>query len=92
MTSIHVLTVRGGKVLGGKNYFPDEIVLAEQNNAERLAEFILSFYFQVSDDLPAEIIVSEHLPDADTIAELLSEQFGKKHKSNTASKSIAVNG
>lgn len=78
VTSIHVLTVRGGKVLGGKNYFPDEIVLAEQNNAERLAEFILSFYFQVSDDLPAEIIVSEHLPDADTIAELLSEQFGKK--------------
>lgn len=78
VTSIHVLTVRGGKVLGGKNYFPDEIVLFEQTNAERLTEFLLSFYFQVSDDLPSEIIVSESLADADIIAELLSEQFNKK--------------
>lgn len=78
VTSIHVLTVRGGKVLGGKNYFPDEIVIDEPCNAERLAMFILSFYFQVSDDLPSEIIVSENLPEAAVIGDLLSEQFGKK--------------
>lgn len=78
VTSVHVLTVRGGKVLGGQNYFPDEIVVGERSNAERLAEFLLSFYFQVSDDLPEEIIVSESLTDEQTIAELLNEQFGKK--------------
>lgn len=78
VTSIHVLTVRGGKVLGGKNYFPDEIVIDEPCNAERLAMFILSFYFQVGDDLPSEIIVSENLPEAAVIGDLLSEQFGKK--------------
>lgn len=78
VTCIHVLTVRGGRVLGGKNYFPDEVVIGEENNAERLSEFILSFYFQVSDDLPSELIVSEVLTDAQTIGELLSEQFNKK--------------
>ncbi|MCL1623303.1 excinuclease ABC subunit UvrC [Moraxella sp. Tifton1] len=78
VTCIHVLTVRGGKVLGGKNYFPDEIAVGDKNNAERLAEFILSFYFQVSEDLPEEIIVSESLNDAETIAKILQEQFNKK--------------
>ncbi|OOR88295.1 excinuclease ABC subunit C [Moraxella caviae] len=78
ITSIHVLTVRGGQVLGGKNYFPDEICVGEQSNAERLAQFLLSFYFQVSDDLPEEIIVSEAVPDDAAIGELLAEQFGAK--------------
>ena len=55
---VHVLTVRGGQVLGGKNYFPDEIAPMAKTMDERLAEFLLSFYFQVSDDLPDEIIVN----------------------------------
>ncbi|MDO4441293.1 MAG: excinuclease ABC subunit UvrC [Moraxella sp.] len=78
VTCVHVLTVRGGKVLGGKNYFPDEIVLGESDDAERLEQFILSFYFQVSDDLPNEIIISTPLADDAAVSELLFEQFGKK--------------
>lgn len=78
VTCIHVLTVRGGKVLGGKNYFPDEIAVGGESDAERLAAFILSFYFQVSDDLPEEIIVSEPLADSESMNQLLGEQFAKK--------------
>ncbi|MDO5651226.1 MAG: excinuclease ABC subunit UvrC [Moraxella sp.] len=78
VTCVHVLTVRGGQVLGGKNYFPDEIVLGKRDDNERLMEFVLSFYFQVSDDLPSEIITSSELAESTTIAELLAEQFGNK--------------
>ncbi|UNU74317.1 excinuclease ABC subunit UvrC [Moraxella nasovis] len=75
---VHVLTVRGGQVLGGKNYFIDEIMIEDKTNAERLAEFLASFYFQVSDDVPSEIIVSEKLPNKTAIIALLDEHFGKK--------------
>lgn len=77
MTAVHVLTVRGGKVLGGKNYFPDEVGLFD-GLSERLERFILSFYLDVSDDLPKEIIVNEPLPEQKTIMTLLFEQFGTK--------------
>ncbi|MFB6348173.1 excinuclease ABC subunit UvrC [Moraxella sp. ZJ142] len=84
MIALHVLTVRGGQVLGGKNYFPDDIAPDAKDAAERLSEFLLSFYLQVSDDLPDEIITSVAIEHADTVSQLLSEQFGKrtqiKHK------------
>lgn len=75
---VHVLTVRAGKVLGGKNYFPDVLVLADDNVSEQLQDFILSFYGNVSLELPREIIVSEPLPDEQTVAELLSADFAQK--------------
>ena len=75
---VHVLTVRAGKVLGGKNYFPDVLVLADDNASEQLQDFILSFYGNVSLELPKEIIVSEPLPDEQTVAELLSADFAQK--------------
>lgn len=77
ITAVHVLTVRGGKVLGGKNYFPDDVGLFD-GLPERLERFILSFYLDVSDDLPKEIIVSEPLSEQATIVALLFEQFGTK--------------
>ncbi len=72
---IHVLTVRGGQVLGGKNHFPDSLT-PDSTPAERLSEFLLSFYFQVSDDVPSEIITNIMPENADIVAELLSESFG----------------
>lgn len=75
---VHVLTVRGGQVLGGKNYFPDDIAPDAKDITERLSEFLLSFYFQVSDDLPNEIITSVALPDSDAIINVLSERFDKR--------------
>ncbi len=75
---VHVLTVRGGQVLGGKNYFPDDIAPDTKDISERLSEFLLSFYFQVGDDLPSEIITSVALPDSEALATVLSERFDKR--------------
>lgn len=75
---VHVLTVRGGQVLGGKNYFPDDIAPDAKDISERLSEFLLSFYFQVADDLPSEIITSVALPDSEALATVLSERFDKR--------------
>ncbi|AWY21086.1 excinuclease ABC subunit UvrC [Moraxella bovis] len=77
LTVVHVLTVRGGKVLGGKSYFPDDVGVFD-TLAERLERFLLSFYLEVSDDLPKEIIINEMIDDKDTVAELLHDEFGKK--------------
>ena len=76
MTCVNVLTVRGGRVLGGKNYFPD--VDSSEPLADNLSAFITSFYFQVTDDLPPEIILSHELPDQLAVSEALATHFGSK--------------
>ena len=76
MTCVNVLTVRGGRVLGGKNYFPD--VDSSEPLADNLSAFITSFYFQVTDDLPAEIILSHEIPDQVAVSEALATHFGSK--------------
>lgn len=76
MTCVNVLTVRGGRVLGGKNYFPD--VDSSESLADNLSAFITSFYFQVTDDLPAEVILSHEIPDQVAVSEALATHFGSK--------------
>ncbi|WP_227430873.1 excinuclease ABC subunit UvrC [Psychrobacter sp. I-STPA6b] len=76
ITCINVLTVRGGRVLGGKNYFPD--VDSSEPLAENLSAFVTSFYFQVTDDLPPEIIISHELSDQEAIQEALISHFDSK--------------
>ncbi len=78
---VHVLTVRNGRVLGGNNYFPDLDVSEEL--AENLSKFVLSFYFQVSDDLPSEIILSEPLPEQMAVQQALAQHFEQKTRLKT---------
>lgn len=76
ITCVYVMNVRNGQVLGGNHYFPD--VDSQNPLTDNLAEFISSFYFQVSDDLPDEIILSENIADTLPLTEALSETFHKK--------------
>lgn len=107
ITCVHVLTVRGGQVLGGNHYFLDvdsflnidgdgfvetDTDLESKNSstdlnsnqnpnqilAENLAQFVGSFYFQVSDDLPNEIILNHTLPNQSTMQAVLTQTYGKK--------------
>lgn len=82
LLALHVLTVRAGKVLGGKSYFPDLPLLGDESPDEiltdALEQFLLSFYGQVSDELPKEIILDRGLKNSAIICELLQEQFAQK--------------
>lgn len=76
LCGVHVLTVRQGKVLGGKTYFLNDMTNTDKKNV--FEEFLLSFYFQVSQDLPKEIIVNQDLPNKCTITDVLSQKFQQK--------------
>lgn len=78
---VNVLTVRNGRVLGGNNYFPD--LNFADDLTENLSQFILSFYFQVSDDLPSEIILSHALPDQPAVEAALIQHFDNKTQLKT---------
>lgn len=73
MICVHVLTVRGGRVLGGKHFYPDLAV--SDSLAENLADFLASFYFQVSDDLPQEIIINTQIPNVDALTNALKSHY-----------------
>jgi len=79
---VHVLFVRGGRVLGSKNYFPKlSMVLTEK---EALDQFLPQFYMHGlgAKDLPKEIVLpkgSESGRDsADLLIQALVEQGGPK--------------
>lgn len=74
---VHVLTVRKGQVLGGKNYFIDDVAHFDgEHQSEQLLRFIMSFYRQVSDDMPKNLVLSCKLDDAKAAAEALSLLHG----------------
>ncbi|MDE2421444.1 MAG: excinuclease ABC subunit UvrC [Gammaproteobacteria bacterium] len=73
---VQVMNVRGGRVLGGKSFFPD----LEMNDdiGELLSEFLASFYFQFADELPSELIVNVELPDKAALEEALQLEYQQK--------------
>lgn len=89
VVSVYVLTVRGGRMLGGKHFYPDlplNLVADVHDNetkfnqmlAENLADFIMSFYRQVSDDLPSEIITSHACDNSQAMQTVLGDHYDKK--------------
>ena len=67
--------VRNGKMLGGKSYFPD---MLDDDLGQMLSDFIANFYFQVADEVPAELIVNVALPNTVDLEQALQQQFEKK--------------
>lgn len=72
---VHVLNIRGGQVLGGKNFYPDLNVA--ETTEQNLSDFLASFYFQVSDDLPKEIIINQAITNTDALADALQQQYAQ---------------
>lgn len=75
VTCVQIMYVRNGKMLGGKSYFPD---MLSDDLGQMLADFIANFYFQVADEIPAELIVNLEVADRKELEAALSQHFGKK--------------
>lgn len=75
VTCVQIMHVRNGKMLGGKSYFPD---MLSDDLGQMLADFIANFYFQVADEIPAELIVNVEVADRKELEAALSQHFDKK--------------
>ena len=75
---VHILYVRRGRVLGSRSYFPKGDNLAE-NPEELLGYFLAQFYLaNTQRDFPSRVVVNHQPTDADTIAEAIAQQAGRK--------------
>lgn len=74
--AITVMFVRGGRVLGSKQYFPETV---EEEGAAVLAGFIAGFYWQQERDLPDEVLTDRDLgEEAEVLAGALQSRYGRK--------------
>ncbi len=71
---VAVMYFRGGRSLGSRNFFPKLVKGADED--EIIRAFLLQYY--AGREAPKEILVSRAVPEAATLAELLSEQSGHK--------------
>jgi excinuclease ABC subunit C len=71
---VAVLFFRGGASLGSRNFFPKIAKGAEAD--EIIRAFLLQYY--AGREAPKEILASRAVPEAATLAELLTEQSGHK--------------
>lgn len=74
---VHLISVRGGRVLGSKNFFPQ--VGIEEENGAVLAAFLAQYYLSSHErDLPSELIVNVVHEDLPTLAAALAELRGRE--------------
>lgn len=71
---VEIFFIRNGQSLGTKSFFPK--LPESMQEADILNAFLPQYY--LNNDIPAEIILSESLPDHELIAEVLSDKRGKK--------------
>lgn len=77
---VHVICIRGGRVIGSRNFFPKDKL--SENAAELLEAFVAQYYLRDSSDLvpgliPAEIIINPALADASSLQEVLTAAAGR---------------
>jgi len=72
-----VFYVRGGRIRGQRGWVVEKV--EEAGTAELVERFLLQMYGDAAADaLPREVLVPAEPPDAEALAELLSEQRGAK--------------
>ncbi len=83
--AVSVMLVRGGRNLGTTSYFP-RATLAEPEEA--LRSFVLQYYG--SQEPAREVLVGRDLPDADSLAHILSERVGREVTLHRPQRGIAA--
>ena len=75
---VHVIYVRGGRILGSKNFFPKHRLASAAD--ELLSDFISQSYLgeDGAANLPAELLVSEALEDSAALVEAMEYVAGRK--------------
>lgn len=74
---VHLISVRGGRVLGSKNFFPQ--VGIEEEVAEVMAAFLSQYYLGNAErELPGELIVNVVHEDFNAITEALHTLRGRE--------------
>ncbi len=74
---VHLISVRGGRVLGSKNFFPQ--VAIEEDASEVLLAFLSQYYLGNQErDLPNELIVNAQHEDFETLLAAVSETRGRE--------------
>ena len=71
---VHLISVRGGRVLGSKNFFPQ--VAIEEEGGDVLMAFLAQYYLgNVERDLPSELIVNVQHEDFATLVEAIAVSY-----------------
>ncbi|WP_137887255.1 excinuclease ABC subunit UvrC [Pseudomonas sp. 2FE] len=74
---VHLISVRGGRVLGSKNFYPQ--VAIEEDVSEVLAAFLAQYYLSSHErDLPSELIVNAGHDDFPALIEAISALRGRE--------------
>ncbi|TRO16174.1 excinuclease ABC subunit UvrC [Ectopseudomonas mendocina] len=73
---VHLISVRGGRVLGSKNFFPQ--VAIEEEGGDVLMAFLAQYYLGNAErDLPSELIVNVQHEDFTTLIEAIESLRGR---------------
>ncbi len=88
ITCVHLLTIRGGKVLGSKSLFPK--VPADTPDSELIDAVLQQYYLsmQGSHDLPSEILLPDVLNDSKQLQVLLSDALASQIRLNSSPRSV----
>lgn len=74
---VHLISVRGGRVLGSKNFFPQ--VGIEEELGEVMSAFLSQYYLGSGErDLPAEVILNVLPEDIEALVEALATLRGRE--------------
>ncbi|MEA1606498.1 excinuclease ABC subunit UvrC [Pseudomonas spirodelae] len=74
---VHLISVRGGRVLGSKNFFPQ--VAIEEEGSSVLLAFLAQYYLSSQErDLPNELIVNAQHEDFPTLIAAIDELRGRE--------------
>ncbi len=73
---IHMLYVRGGRIIGSKVFHPK--VSVEDSEADVLSAFVAQWYLGASREIPDQVIVPLALEDSDALEQALSQRRNRK--------------